>query len=87
MTDIEPVLTDGQVDVLRLVADGSNYREAAAALGISESTAKRRCANAASQLGTNNIAHTVAVALRRGLLDEEPPVLDTNQNETSREEA
>jgi DNA-binding CsgD family transcriptional regulator len=74
MTDIEPVLTAGQVDVLRLVADGRTYHEAATELGISESTAKRRCADAATRLGTHHITHTVAVALRRGLLEEEPPV-------------
>lgn len=69
VTDVEPVLTARQVAVLRLVAAGRTYREAAAVLHISVATAKRRCADAAAVLGTTNVTHTVAVALRRGLLD------------------
>ena len=83
MTDIEPVLTDGQVAVLRLVADGASYAQAATALGRSESTVKRRAADAATRLGTNHITHTVAVALRLGLLEEEPAVPDV---QTEREQ-
>lgn len=70
----EPVLTGGQVAVLRLVADGHTLRQVASVLGVSESTVNRRAADAATLLGTNHIAHTVAVAIRRGLLKEEPPV-------------
>lgn len=70
MTATEPQLTAGQVAVLQLVADGRTYREAAAELGVSESTAKRRCGEAALALGTNHITHTVAVAQRLGLLEE-----------------
>ncbi len=69
-------LTNGQVAVLRLYADGNSYRETGALLGISESAVKNRCARAAERLGTNHIAHTVAVALRLGLLDEESPMSD-----------
>lgn len=71
MTAAEPMLTDGQVAVLRLAADGHSYRETAVELGISETTVKRRCRDAAAVLETNTITHTVATALRRGLLEEE----------------
>lgn len=71
MTSDQQALTDGQVAVLRLVADGASYAQAATALGRSESTVKRRCADAATRLGTNHITHTVAVAIRHGLLNEE----------------
>jgi DNA-binding CsgD family transcriptional regulator len=74
VTAPKPVLTAGQVDVLRLYADGHTYRSAAAALHISESTAKRQTGDAAAVLGTKHITHTIAVALRHGLLEEEPPV-------------
>jgi DNA-binding CsgD family transcriptional regulator len=76
VTAVESVLTDGQVAVLRLVADGRTLRQAATELGVSESTVSRRAADAATLLGTNHISHTVAVAIRRGLLKEEPPVSD-----------
>lgn len=72
MTADGPMLTEGQIEVLRLYADGHTYRSAGAVLHISESTAKRRAGEAADVLDTNHIAHTIAVALRLGLLDEEP---------------
>lgn len=88
MTAVEPVLTAEAVAVLRLVADGHTYRSAGQVLHISESTAKRRAGDAAAVLETNHIAHTIAAALRRGLLDEEMSVPDTDQlDETAREEA
>lgn len=78
MTAAKPVLTAGQVAVLRLYAAGNTYREAADLLHISERTVKRRCGDAASVLGTRHVAHTIAEALRRGLLDEEMQTLPYN---------
>lgn len=79
MNTTEPALTDDQVSILRLVAAGNHYREVAAVLHLSVSTVKRRCYTAADVLGTNHIAHTVAVALRRGLLEENPPMPSQEQ--------
>jgi DNA-binding CsgD family transcriptional regulator len=72
----KPVLTAGQVAVLRLYADGHTYASAGVVLGISENAVKGRCRNAQHSLGTRHVTHTIAVALRRGLLDEEPTVPD-----------
>jgi DNA-binding CsgD family transcriptional regulator len=72
------VLTAEQVAVLRLYADGHTYRTSGEQLGISENAAKHRCQHAARALGTRHITHTVAEALRRGLLEEEPP-MPTNE--------
>jgi len=69
----EPVLNAGQVAVLVLYADGNSYREVGDLLGISESAVKSRCARAAERLGTHHVTHTYAVAMSRGLLDEENP--------------
>lgn len=74
MNATESALNAGQLAVLRLVADGHNYRETAALLGISEDAVKKRCTRAADALGTNHITHTVAVALRRGHLEEDIPM-------------
>lgn len=71
MTAPEPKLTGGQVAVLRLVAAGHSYRTAGKALGITENAARSRGRNAQKALGTHHIAHTLAVALRCGLLDQE----------------
>lgn len=79
MNATESALNAGQLAVLRLVADGHNYRETAALLGISEDAVKKRCTRAADVLGTNHITHTVAVALRRGLLEEDIPMPDQEQ--------
>jgi DNA-binding CsgD family transcriptional regulator len=67
-------LTAGQVAVLLLVADGHSYRTAGGVLGITENAARSRARNAQKRLRTNGIAHTIATALRRGLLDEESPM-------------
>jgi LuxR family transcriptional regulator, quorum-sensing system regulator SdiA len=86
VTATEPQLTAGQVDVLRLVADGHSYRTAGGKLGITENAARCRGRNAQKRLGTNHIAHTVAVALRHGLLEENSPVPDNDlTDETARE--
>lgn len=79
MTAAGPVLTAEQVAVLRLYADGHTYATAGAELHISESTAKRRAGDAAAVLGTNHIAHTIAVALCYGLLEEIPPMPSQEQ--------
>lgn len=74
MTTGTPSLTADQVAVLRLYAGGNSYREVGQLLGITEGAVKSRCARAAETLGTHHVAHTIAVALRRGLLDEETPL-------------
>lgn len=78
MTAARPVLTVEQVAVLRLKADGHTYASAGAVLGISEAAAKGRCRHAQKSLGTKHVTHTVAVAIRSGLLEEEPAVSTLN---------
>lgn len=70
MTAPKPVLTASQVAVLRLAAAGHKYRDIAQKLGINEHTVKNRVRDAGYALSTNNITHTVVVALRRGLIKE-----------------
>lgn len=79
MTADEPVLNAGHIAVLRLAADGHTHRETAVLLGITEDAVKNRCRKAARLLGTNNTTHTVAVAQRLGLLEEDMPVLSQEQ--------
>lgn len=86
MTAAEGTLTAGQLAVLRLYSHGQSYSDIATALGISEDAAKKRAGRAATVLGTRNVTHTVATAIRRGLLEEEPPVADGRQSERSPED-
>ena len=62
------VLTDRQVEIIRLVAQGMSDREIAAALVMSEHTVHRHVANILQRLEQSSRAAAVAQASRLGLL-------------------
>jgi ATP/maltotriose-dependent transcriptional regulator MalT len=62
------VLSQREIEVLGLIARGSNNREAAAQLFISEATVKTHLLHVYAKLGVNDRAAAVAVAFERGLL-------------------
>lgn len=61
-------LSDRELEILRLIADGSTNREAAARLFISEATVKTHVLHIYGKLGVNDRAAAVAAGFRRGLL-------------------
>ncbi|GIJ44360.1 DNA-binding response regulator [Virgisporangium aliadipatigenens] len=61
-------LSKRELEVLRLVADGSSNREAAAALFISEASIKTHLLHIYDKLGVRDRAGAVAEAFRRGLV-------------------
>src|SRR5262249_38247397 len=61
-------LTEREVDVLRLVADGLDTTEIAAKLSYSERTIKNILHDVVSRFGLRNRSHAVAYALREGLI-------------------
>lgn len=61
-------VTQRQVEILRLVAQGMNNGEIAARLHLSEHTVKRHVANLLTKLGLSSRAAAVAYAAREGLL-------------------
>ncbi len=61
-------LTEREVDILSLIADGLSLKEAARRAGISRDTVNNHLARARLALRTRNNAQAVAVAFRRGLL-------------------
>jgi DNA-binding NarL/FixJ family response regulator len=63
------LLTDREVEILRLVAAGSGNKRIAEQLYVSISTVKTHLDDAYRKLGVSDRAHAVAVALRLGLLD------------------
>ena len=65
--EAEP-LSQRELDVLRLVAEGTTNRESAARLFISEATVKTHLAHIYAKLGVSDRAAAVAVAFGRGLL-------------------
>jgi DNA-binding NarL/FixJ family response regulator len=61
-------LSQRELEVLELVADGSTNRDAAARLFISEATVKTHLLHAYAKLGVRDRAAAVAAAFERGLL-------------------
>lgn len=62
------LLSERELDVLRLVADGRSNREIADALVVSPHTVHRHVANILTKLGQSSRAGAVSAALRAGLL-------------------
>jgi ATP/maltotriose-dependent transcriptional regulator MalT len=62
------VLTDREVEVLRLVASGNSNRDIAGALQISEHTVARHMQNVLAKLGVSSRAAATSSALKQGLL-------------------
>ncbi len=61
-------LTDRELQVLALVADGASNRQAAAKLFISEASIKTHLLHIYDKLGVRDRAAAVGEAYRRGLL-------------------
>ncbi len=65
----EEVLTEKELDVLRLIASGNANKAIAASLGVTEETIKSRIKNILAKLHANDRAHAVVIAARRGIID------------------
>ncbi|UCG26047.1 MAG: response regulator transcription factor [Chloroflexota bacterium] len=61
-------LTDQELEILAMIADGATNREIAGAMFISEVTAKRKVQEIMEKLGASNRAQAAAEAARRGLV-------------------
>ena len=61
-------LSSRQLEILKRVASGSNYRGIAGDLFVSETTVNREMRNIFDQLGVNDAAHAVSEAYERGIL-------------------
>jgi DNA-binding NarL/FixJ family response regulator len=63
-----PPLTAREIEVLELIAEGLRNKEVAAALGITEETAKVHAKNIFNKLNVNDRTAAVTLALRRGII-------------------
>ncbi|GAB2679453.1 helix-turn-helix transcriptional regulator [Thalassiella azotivora] len=61
-------LSQREIDVLQLVAEGRSNRDVGEALGLSALTVKSHLARIARKLGTGDRAEMVVIALRAGLI-------------------
>src|SRR5690554_1854870 len=68
-------LTDQELRILRLIADGRTNKEIAEALYLSEKTVRNYVSSILSKLNLSNRAEAAAYAVRRHLLDEPDPFL------------
>jgi len=62
-------LSDREVDVLRLLADGRSNKEIGHMLGVTEATIKVHVTNLFGKLGVTARTEAIVVAVRRGLID------------------
>jgi DNA-binding NarL/FixJ family response regulator len=64
----DDVVSDREVEVLRLVAGGNSNKRVAAFLSISEETAKGHVKSILAKLGATDRTHAVTLGLARGIL-------------------
>lgn len=65
----DDALTDGEVDVLRLIAAGNANKQIAAHLLITEDTVKGRIKNILSKLGAHDRTQAAIIGLKRGIIE------------------
>lgn len=62
-------LTEREIEILRLAAEGGTAGDISALTGVAERTINFHIANAIAKLGATNKTHAVVLALRLGLID------------------
>jgi len=68
----DDALTQAEILVLRLIAEGNANKEIAAQLSISEDTVKGQVSNILSKLRAKDRTHAAMIGIRRGII--EPPM-------------
>jgi DNA-binding NarL/FixJ family response regulator len=64
----EDTLTEREIAVLKIVAEGNSNGEVAKKLSVGVETVKQHMKNIAAKLGTSDRAHAVAIAIKRGII-------------------
>lgn len=74
LSELSPVavLTEGEIKVLRLVAQGFGNKDIGKQLGTTSGTVKMHLHSVFSKLGAQDRAHAVTIALRRGIIHLDP---------------
>jgi DNA-binding NarL/FixJ family response regulator len=65
----DDALTNGEIDVLRLIAEGKANKHIADRLAISEETVKSRVKNILSKLSADDRTHAAMIGLKRGIIE------------------
>ena len=64
----DDALSPGEIQVLKLIAEGNANKQIAAQLSISEETVKGRVKNILSKLDANDRTHAAMIGLKRGII-------------------
>lgn len=64
----DDALTKGEVEVLRLIAEGKANKQIADSLSIAEETVKSRVKSILSKLGADDRTHAAMIGLKRGII-------------------
>ena len=64
----DDALTNSEIDVLRLIAEGKANKQIADQLSIAEETVKSRVKNILSKLGADDRTHAAMIGLKRGII-------------------
>ncbi len=65
----DELLSEREIEVLKIVAQGNSNKRVALQLGVSEETIKAHMKSITSKLRANDRTHAVTIALKRGILD------------------
>lgn len=65
----EEILSDRQVEILQMIADGMSTKQAARALGITQKTVHNHLNATYRRLDTQSLTHAVLSAVRLGIID------------------
>jgi DNA-binding CsgD family transcriptional regulator len=76
LAPLEGPLSPREREVLTLIAAGADFQQIACELTISPSTVRTHVQNAHRKLGARNRAHSIAIAMQRGLIDLPGPPTD-----------
>lgn len=63
-----PVLSDGELDVMRRMAEGDTTREIAAGRGTSPYTVRAQLESVYAKIGARSRTHAVSIGFREGWL-------------------
>ena len=69
MQTTEDELTDRELEILKLIAQGNANKEIAAQLSVREDTVKSHVGNILDKLGANDRTHAVTIGLKRGIIE------------------
>lgn len=68
---VDETLSDGEVEILKLVANGFSNKRIGAVLNLPEESVKSRMKSILAKLSANDRTHAVMLALKRGIIDME----------------